>query len=143
MKSPTTRGSRRGAGSARDALNAGPLRMSEDDFQTRVIQTARLNGWKVTHFRPVKLPSGRWGTPLQGDAGLPDLVLARNGVVLLAELKSDTGRPTTEQAEWLAAAGPHGRLWSPADWPEVVAELSRSATRNDSMAECCNPRPRG
>lgn len=103
--------------------------MSEDDFQQRVMDTARLCGWKVTHFRPVKLPSGRWATPLQGDAGLPDLVLARDGVVLLAELKSDTGKPTAEQAQWLAAAGPHGRLWAPRDWPAVEAELSRSATR--------------
>lgn len=99
--------------------------MSEDDFKLRVIQYAHLNGWLVHHSRPVKLPSGNWATPLQGDAGLPDLVLARGGVVLLAELKSDTGRPTPEQRRWLAAAGPHGRLWAPADWKEVVSELSR------------------
>lgn len=117
--------------------------MSEDDFLGRVIDYARLNGWKVTHFRPVKLPSGRWATPLQGDAGLPDLVLARDGVVLLAELKSDTGTPTPEQVEWLAAAGGHGRLWAPADWQDIVSELSRRATRSGTMPACCNPHPRG
>lgn len=117
--------------------------MSEDDFKLRVMQTARLCGWKVTHFRPVKLPNGRYATPLEGDAGLPDLVLARDGVVLLAELKSDTGRPTPEQVQWLAAAGPHGRLWKPRDWEDIVSELSRRATERDAPPECCNPRPRG
>lgn len=117
--------------------------MSEDDFLRRVIDYARLNAWKVTHFRPVKLPSGKWATPLQGDAGLPDLVLARDGVVLLAELKSDVGKPTPEQVQWLAAAGPHGRLWAPADWSVVVAELSRRATASASLPACCNPHSRG
>lgn len=107
------------------SLRTGPIPLSEDDFQSRVIDFARLNGWKVTHFRAVKLPSGRWGTPLQGDAGFPDLALARAGVVILAELKSNTGKPTREQVEWLAAIGPSGRLWSPRDWDSVVAELSR------------------
>jgi hypothetical protein len=117
--------------------------MSEDDFKLRVMQTARLTGWKVTHFRPVKLPSGRWATPLEGDAGLPDLVLARDGVVLLAELKSDTGKPTPEQVQWLAAAGGHGRLWAPADWQDIVSELSRRATKSTSAPPCCNPHSRG
>lgn len=110
--------------------------MSEDDFQTRVIQTAKLNGWRVTHFRAVRLPSGRWGVPLQGDAGFPDLALARAGVVILAELKkSRTEKPRPGQVEWLQAIGPEvGRLWSPEDWPEIVAELSRSATPNRMAA---------
>jgi hypothetical protein len=101
--------------------------MSEDDFQDRVIGTAKLNHWRVTHFRAVKLPSGRWGVPLQGDAGFPDLALARAGVVLLAELKkSRAEKPRPGQVEWLREIGPEvGRLWSPEDWPEILAELSR------------------
>lgn len=117
--------------------------MSEDDFQTRIIQYAKLNGWKITHFRTVKMPSGRWATPLQGDAGFPDLALARNGVVILAELKSQKGDVSPEQAEWLAAIGPTGRVWRPSDWESVVAELSRSATRSQPVPACCNPRPGG
>jgi hypothetical protein len=117
--------------------------MSEDDFKRKVIELAKWNKWLVTHFHPVKLPSGRWATPLEGDAGLPDLVLARDGVVLLAELKSDTGKPTPEQVQWLTAAGQHGRLWAPADWQDVVSELSRRATNSVVVPPCCNPHPRG
>jgi len=117
--------------------------MSEDDFKGRVIGYAKLNGWMVTHFRPAKLPSGRWATPLEGHAGFPDLALARDGVVILAELKSDDGKPTAEQKKWLAAIGSQGRVWRPADWDAVVVELSRSATRKQPLPGCCNPRSTG
>lgn len=142
---PATRGTRKGAGRARDPRNAGPLPMSEDDFQTRIIQTAKLNGWRVTHFRAVKMSSGRWAVPLQGDAGFPDLALARDGVVILAELKkSRTEKARDGQVEWLRAIGPAiGRLWCPEDWQAIVSELSRSATRSRAMPPCCNPHPRG
>jgi hypothetical protein len=64
-----------------------------------------------------------WRTPVQGDPGTPDFVLARGGVVLLAELKTDRGRPTPDQVAWLGAAGGHGRLWRPADWDAILATL--------------------
>jgi hypothetical protein len=108
---------------------------SEDDFQRFVIETAKLNGWKVTHFRPVKLLSGRWATPLQGDAGFPDLALARGGVVILAELKSQKGIVSDDQESWLAAIGSElGRVWRPSDRPAIVAELSRSAAKRRQVA---------
>ena len=100
-----------------------PLMLSEADFQRTVIDLAVRLGWRVHHSRPAMHASGRWATPLQGHPGLPDLVLARDGVVLLAELKRHHGRVTPGQREWLAALGGHGRLWTPALWPEVVAEL--------------------
>lgn len=117
--------------------------MSEDDFKLRVIHTAQLNGWCVHHSRPVRLPNGKWATPLQGDPGLPDLVLARGGVVLLVELKTDTGKPTPEQLRWLAAAGPFGRLWRPRDWSAIVSELSRRATKPVGVPPCCHPHSSG
>lgn len=97
--------------------------MTEDEFKKRVIQTAVTYRWRVHHSRPARTSKG-YRTALQGHKGLPDLVLARNGVVLLVELKSDTGKPTADQRTWLAAAGPHGRLWRPADWPEVLETLT-------------------
>lgn len=140
MKPPAARGTRR-RGPAREA---GPLAISEEDFQRRVIDTAKLNGWKVVHFRKVKMPSGKWATPLQGDAGFPDLALAHGGRVLLVELKTDTGQVEDHQAEWLNEIGQeHGRVWRPRDWDVIVAELSRRATRNVNMPPCCNPHPRG
>jgi hypothetical protein len=64
---------------------------------------------------------------VQGDVGAPDLLLARGGVVLLAELKADRGRLGPGQREWLAEAGGHGRLWRPRDWEDVLAELGSPA----------------
>ncbi len=60
---------------------------------------------------------------MAGDKGFPDLVLAREGQLILAELKTDTGKPTDEQRAWLAALGAHGRLWRPAHWDEVQHTL--------------------
>lgn len=101
--------------------------MTEDDFKVRVMDTARHHGWLRHHSRPALTKQG-WRTPLEGDPGLPDLVLARDDVVLLVELKSDTGYPTPMQRAWLAAAGPHARLWRPRDWDAALAELSTPRT---------------
>ncbi len=52
--------------------------------------------------------------------GFPDLVLAGpHGPVIFAELKSDDGARSFEQARWARAirhGGGHYRLWKPADW---------------------------
>jgi len=97
--------------------------LSEADLQQRVINLARLRGYRVAHIRPARTINDDWRTPYTGHAGLPDLILARNGRVLLAELKSATAQPTPNQVAWLAAAGQHGRLWRPADWPTITEEL--------------------
>lgn len=97
-------------------------RLPEADWQARVIDTAHTYGWRVCHHRPARTRKG-WRTPVQGDAGLPDLILARNGVVLLVELKTDRGRVTAAQRAWLDQLGGHGRLWRPRDWPNVLEEL--------------------
>jgi len=96
--------------------------LSEDDFQSRVIGYAKLRGWRVVHIRPAR-QGVRWVTPYEGDPGLPDLILARGGRILLAEFKSANGRFRPGQQEWLAAAGEHGRLWRPVDWATIMDEL--------------------
>lgn len=98
-------------------------RLSEDDLQRRILDTAKANGWRRVHVRPARTARGNWVTPYQGDPGLPDLILARAGQVLLAELKSADGRMRPGQPEWLEALGPHGRLWKPSDWPDILREL--------------------
>lgn len=100
------------------------MKETETQFQARVIQAARLYGWLVHHCRPVQIGPGRWATPIQGDAGFPDLCLARGGVVLLVELKADGKYLAPAQKLWRDAAGDRWRLWRPRDWDEVVAELS-------------------
>lgn len=97
--------------------------LSEADWQSRVMDAARRAGWLCCHFRAALTQRGRWVTPLQGDKGAPDLLLAKDGRVLLAELKKTGGKPTPEQKAWLAAAGGHGRLWLPENWEAVLIDL--------------------
>lgn len=100
-----------------------PLTISEAAFQRTVVDAAMVYGWRVHHARPAMVRTGRWATAITGHPGLPDLVLARDGVVILAELKRHGGKPTPGQLGWLAALGEHGRLWSPGDWPSIWTEL--------------------
>lgn len=84
---------------------ADPARVSEAAFQRMVVHFAQLRGWKVHHTRPAQNSRGDWRTPIQGDKGFPDLVLARDGKLILLELKSEKGRLSPEQVEWLDALG--------------------------------------
>lgn len=111
------------------ASTALPLTVSEADFQGAVIDLAILRGWRCVHYRPA-LRSPQWhgqtrrySTPLQGHPGAPDLILARGGRVILAELKRQQGRVSPEQRLWLAALGSHARLWRPSMWAEIIEEL--------------------
>jgi hypothetical protein len=108
-----------------------PLDLSEQAFTDLVIRFAQDRGWRVAHFRPAKTDKG-WRTPCQGDAkGFPDLVMTRGPGhavrLVVAELKSATGRPTVEQFAWLGGfegASVPTYLWSPADWDEIVRVLA-------------------
>ena len=53
--------------------------------------------------------------------GFPDLVIAGPEGVAFAELKSEKGRATAAQTEWIAALCPHvyAAFWRPSDWPMV------------------------
>ncbi|WP_107661249.1 PDDEXK family nuclease [Nocardia suismassiliense] len=105
--------------------SAPSLSCTEKEFQERVMDLAKLQGWLVVHIRPAYRQSGKVSTPYTGDSGLPDLILARAGVVLLVELKSEKGKPTAEQLRWLKAAGPNGYLWRPSDWATIQDVLGR------------------
>lgn len=100
-----------------------PLTLSESEFLSTVLDYAHWRQWLVSHFRPAQTPRGRYVTALQGDPGCPDLILARDGAVLLAELKTQHGPIRPAQKKWLAAAGGSGRLWRPSDWPQILEEL--------------------
>ena len=108
----------------------------ERDFQRAVIDLARLMGWRVHHTRPALTRRGRWLTPIQGDAGFPDLVLVRAGRVIFAELKCNGVRPTPQQQAWLDAlascAGVECYLWTPADWKTIIDTLRRHKHDTDS-----------
>lgn len=121
-----------------------PDAVSEDELLRLVVDEAKARGWMVTHFRPARNARGHWSTPLQGDAGFPDLVMARGGVVIFAELKREKAKASADQRAWIEALGQpwkgrlfmdDGRLilsslehaamvWRPSDWPLIERALT-------------------
>ena len=109
------------------------LKQSEKQFQSAVLQLAKLRGWLCYH--PY---DSRRSTP-----GFPDLVLVRDGEVVFAELKTDKGKLTKAQEQWLEQlcrvseraesaltdAGQCGPsivsavVWRPTDWPVIEVTL--------------------
>ena len=97
---------------------------SEAGFQRAVVQLARLNHWLVYHPLPLRTATG-WATGTMGDAGYPDLTLAKGGRVILAELKTDRGRLTELQERWVREAG--AVVWRPSMWASIEAILKGGA----------------
>lgn len=82
----------------------------EKTFQQQVINLARQLGWRVYH--PY---DSRRSVP-----GYPDLTLVstEHGVIW-AELKTEKGRLSSAQREWLdhlTASGQTAVIWRPRDW---------------------------
>jgi len=91
--------------------------VTEREFQTDVVKTARGCGWITYHTHDSR----------RSDKGFPDLVMVRERVVF-AELKTDRGTASAEQQEWLRRlkrAGAEVYLWRPADMPDITATLTR------------------
>jgi hypothetical protein len=100
------------------AIKLKPI--SEDEFTDQVIAVFQLRRWKVVHFDRARKKDGSWRTPLRGDPGSPDITAAKNGQVLMAELKVGKNKPSQCQSEWLHHCGAHGFLWYPKDWDEIL-----------------------
>jgi hypothetical protein len=82
---------------------AGTATATERDYESTIIDAARIGGWLVHAERPARSTRG-WRTPIRGDAGWPDLFLAHpDGRALALELKRRPRRPTPEQVCWLHA----------------------------------------
>lgn len=80
---------------------------SEQGFQNQIIELAQTCGFLVHHTRPAQNRRGQWSTPIQGDAGFPDLTLCHEGrgLVLFLECKTVKGKTTAKQDRWLIALG--------------------------------------
>jgi len=102
-----------------DALDVIARDMSEEGLLRHVRECARAFGWLVYHTRDSR----------RSDAGFPDLVLVRPPRLIFAELKTEQGRLTAEQREWVALLdevwqAQRGTLsraievyvWRPSDW---------------------------
>lgn len=100
---------------------------TEGEFQESIIQLAKLHGWLIAHFRPARTASG-WRTPVSADgAGFPDLILTRNGKLLVVELKSKMGKLSAAQERWLEAFRQVENIgvyvWRPGDTEEIIRVL--------------------
>lgn len=99
---------------ARQVLDRG---MSERVLMEAVIEFALRLGWQAAHI-PDELyalaaSQGRFDA-LVGAEGLPDLVLAKGGRIILAECKSQRGVVRAAQCVWLRESD--GYIWRPSDW---------------------------
>lgn len=102
-----------------DAVAPGKLPViSEADFLASVTQLANLSGWLVYHTYDSR----------RSQAGFPDLVLARNGQLIFAELKTNKGRVKAAQTLWLdtlsQVPGIGVYLWRPRDWDGIEKILT-------------------
>lgn len=105
-------------------------RIGEAEFLGAILECAKVFGWRVCHFRPAWTAKG-YRTPVQGDAGFPDLVLCRGADKRLAfiEVKSDKGKLLPKQKEWLDDLKATGRCevycWRPTHWDAIVSILRK------------------
>lgn len=119
------------------AALAGPhltaaVTLTESKWQARVISQAHAYGWRVAHFRRVRVQRKNgatyYETPVAADGkGFPDLILVRGGRCVAAELKVGRNTTTPEQREWLAAfavAGIESYVWRPEDQTQVEEVLA-------------------
>lgn len=92
---------------------------TEKVFMEQVIAYARLVGWKVYH---------PW-ISVRSEPGWPDVAMVRGGRLVVAELKSLTGKLTPAQEEWLGALGAvpccEVYIWYPTEeyWQEIERVL--------------------
>lgn len=84
---------------------------SEDGFVGWIIDLAHHHGWLAAHFRPAQGRDGRWVTPMQGDKGFPDVILARGGRIVFIEAKREKGGVVSPaQRAWLEELDPAPQL---------------------------------
>jgi hypothetical protein len=100
---------------------------SERQFLGEVLRAATDLNWLANHQRPARTETG-WRTATQGHAGFPDIVLCNGSRVLFVELKSEKGKLTRLQTQWISLlkrCSVEVYVWRPSDWAEILGVLSR------------------
>lgn len=94
-------------------------RESEAQYSDRIVQWAKINGWLVYHT----FYSGR------SQQGFPDLTLVRWGRLVFIEVKSETGRLSASQQQWIAlldsVEGISAVVARPSNWEFIASLLKR------------------
>ena len=104
--------------------------ISEESFSSTVEDLLKTFGWRYVHSRPARTLSG-WVTALSGDKGFVDFTAVRDGVCLFIELKSDKGRLSEGQREWMTelikvaaiSSGVQYRVFRPNDFDQILEVL--------------------
>lgn len=105
--------------------------VTETTLLNTVVDMCQVFGLLVHHCRPARTAQG-WRTPIQGDAGFPDLIIAGPGGTLYRELKDARGRLSPDQRLWLdrlQQAGANADLWRPSDLASGRIETELRALR--------------
>lgn len=92
--------------------------ITEAEWLGWVTLTARTFSWLAYHTHDSR----------HSAAGFPDLVLVRGESIIYAELKSERGKVTAAQQEWLdalTAAGAECHVWRPSQQDDVLDRLRR------------------
>lgn len=99
--------------------------MSEKEFQGHVLDLARHHGWLCYHTFDSR----------RSQPGFPDLVMVRADRLLFAELKTEKGKLSAEQDNWINVLREFGNdvvanshhfypfVWRPSDLPEIERVL--------------------
>jgi hypothetical protein len=92
--------------------------MSEKEFDAAVHALALSAGWLSYHTLDSR----------GSEKGFPDRVFLRQHRMIVAELKTNTGKLTSPQKKWLNAfrriAGVEVFVWRPVMWEEIQATLN-------------------
>lgn len=101
--------------------------ITERVWTRHVIQLAQALNWRVVHFRPARTTKG-WRTAVEGDGiGFPDVLCLRADRLVVAELKTERGKPQQAQTDWLSAwqaAGAETFIWRPSDRESMLEVLA-------------------
>lgn len=95
---------------------------SEAQFQQAVVDLALLRGWLVMHIHDSRRSTGN---------GWPDLFLLhpKTGQIVVAELKTSSGRVSHAQQDWIdafAVAGITAHVWRPVHF--TTGQIQRALT---------------
>jgi hypothetical protein len=95
----------------------------EKDFAKQVEMILDYRGWLWKHDEPARRQSGKWATAMKGTKGFPDYIAVRDDRIVLAELKSEKGRLSEEQRQWLTSLEGTGKVevyvWRPQDLSRI------------------------
>jgi hypothetical protein len=105
-------------------------RATEYGFLCAVLRLAKLCGWRSLHVRPGRTLATGWRTPLMGSGavGWPDCLFVRGNRLVICELKTEGGRLTAAQRQWLSALrqvpGVEVYEFRPRDWERIEEILA-------------------